>query len=171
MNKSFNFDMKRLTLIRHAKSSWKYPKLADSDRPLNKRGKHDAPMMGGRLAARKQFPDLIISSPAKRAILTAQAIAKELGYSPDKIREKKRVYLASVEELIGVINKIDDKYNHVMLFGHNPGFNELSLYLTGHKVENIPTCGVFCIDFGIGSWKEVAMGKGRFVYFDFPKNE
>jgi phosphohistidine phosphatase len=163
--------MKRLALIRHAKSSWKYPELTDLERPLNKRGKHDAPMMGKRLAAKKQIPDLIISSPANRAIKTARAIARELGYSQEKIKQKKKVYMASVEELMTVIHKINDQHQHVMLFGHNPTLNELSFYLTNRRVGNIPTCGVFCIDFEISSWKEVAEKKGRFIYFDFPKKQ
>lgn len=163
--------MKRLTLIRHAKSSWKYPELTDSERPLNKRGKRDAPMMGKRLATKKQFPDLIISSPANRAIKTAKAIAKELDYPLKKITQKKKVYMATVEELMTVIQKISDQHQHVMLFGHNPTLNDLSFYLTNHRVANIPTCGVFCIDFEIRSWKEVAREKGKFIYFDFPKNK
>jgi phosphohistidine phosphatase len=160
--------MKRLLLIRHAKSSWKNPDLDDFNRPLNKRGRKDGPKMGKLLAKRGEIPDLIISSPAKRALKTAFAIAKDVGYPEKKIKEKKKIYLGSVSQLMNVIHNIGNEFNRVFLFGHNPGFNDLSHYLTKHELENIPTCGVFCIDFEIDSWKEVAEGNGKFVYFEYP---
>ena len=112
--------MKRLTLLRHAKSSWKYPNLDDLDRPLNRRGRRDAPMMGKRLAKDKTLPDLMISSPAKRAWKTAKIIAREVGCEKAKIEKNIALYEAGVSELIQVIQKIDGKYDDVMIFGHNP---------------------------------------------------
>lgn len=163
--------MKRLTLIRHAKSSWDDPNLADLDRPLNKRGKRDAPMMGKRLAKRGEYPDLILSSPARRALKTAKAIAKELNYPPKKIMKDSRIYDGTTDDLIKLIRKISDNYDHLFLVGHNPDLNILSYRLSGYKVDNIPTCGVFCIDFDIESWKDVELGRGKFIYFDYPKNK
>ncbi|MCH7678028.1 histidine phosphatase family protein [candidate division KSB1 bacterium] len=163
--------MKKLTLIRHAKSSWKYPNLDDLDRPLNKRGKRDAPMMGKRLAKDKVLPDLMISSPAKRAWKTAKIIAREVGFENKTIDKNSALYEAGVSELIQVIQKIDNKYNDVIIFGHNPGFNSLSHYLTNYEVDNIPTCGVFVIEFNVNSWKEVSQRKGKFISFDYPKKE
>ncbi len=163
--------MKKLTLIRHAKSSWKYPNLDDLDRPLNKRGRRDAPMMGNRLEKDKALPDLMISSPAKRAWKTAKIIAREVGFENRKIEKNIALYEAGVSELIQVIQKIDNKYNDVMIFGHNPGFNSLGNYLTNYGVDNIPTCGVFVIEFNVNSWEEVSQGKGKFISFDYPKKE
>ncbi len=161
--------MKRLTLIRHAKSSWRHPEQADFDRPLNKRGEHDAPAMGKRLSRRKVQPDLIISSPARRALTTASVIAQELGYPAERIIQNEHIYDASLSDLVRVIEHVEDRYHHVMLFGHNPGFTELSYYLTRHQVDNIPTCGVFCMDFAINSWQDVEQGSGSLVFFDYPK--
>jgi len=161
--------MKRLVLIRHAKSSWKDPELDDFDRPLNKRGRKDGPKMGKLLAKKGETPDLIVSSPAKRALKTALAIAKEVGYPKERIKENKKIYLGSVPQLMNVIHNIDNNFNLVFIFGHNPGFNDLSHHLAEHELENIPTCGVFCIDFEIDSWKRVSEGSGKFVYFEFPK--
>lgn len=161
--------MKHLTLVRHAKSSWNHPELDDFDRPLNERGKHDAPMMAKLLVQKKVLPDLIISSPAKRAIKTARIIAKEIGYPKDKIELNSTIYEANVLALLNVIHGINDKFKYAMLFGHNPGFNDLGYLLTLHDVGNIPTCGILAMEFTISSWKEVAKGNGRFVSFDFPK--
>ena len=161
--------MKRLYLIRHAKSSWKDQGLADIERPLNKRGKQDAPFMGKRLKETKVHPDLIVSSPAKRALKTAKVIAEEIGYPKKRIKTDESIYLAGVSTLLHVIQNIEDSYQQVMLFGHNPGFTDLAESLTNQKFDNIPTCGIVCMDFDINSWKKVSEGKGKVVFFDYPK--
>ena len=162
-------DMKRLYLIRHAKSSWKDPTLTDLDRPLNKRGKRDAPFMGKRLKTHNIQPDLIISSPAKRAQRTAKIIAEEIGFSKEKIIYDESVYEAGVSTLLRVIRYIQDSANDVVLFGHNPGLTMLAESLTHTLIENIPTCGIFCIDFPVDSWKDIVEGSGTVVFFDYPK--
>jgi phosphohistidine phosphatase len=162
--------MKRLTLVRHAKSSWSHPEIDDVARPLNKRGEKDAPLMGRRLAQRQMTPDCIISSPAKRAISTATILAKEIAFPIKEIVTYKDIYAANVAELIQVLQQIDDACNSVMLCGHNPGLTELSQCLTNYQIDKIPTCGIFCIDFAIDSWKELSQGMGTFVFFDYPKN-
>lgn len=162
--------MKTLYLIRHAKSSWKDGGLRDFERPLNKRGKRDAPEMGQRLKGNKVKADVIISSSAKRAFKTAKIIAREIGYPVKKIVKKESVYLADVPTLIKVIRKISDKHQQAMLFGHNPGLTMLANFLVnGQQVENIPTCGIFCVEFEINSWKEVDQGIGNIRFFDYPK--
>jgi phosphohistidine phosphatase len=161
--------MKRLYLVRHAKSSWKEPDLTDIERPLNTRGKQDAPCMGKRLKELKVHPDLIVSSPAKRARKTAKVIAKEIGFPKKDIVTNESIYLTGVSTLLIFIRNIKDSYQQVMLFGHNPGFTELAEYLTNQRFDNIPTCGIVCMDFDITSWKEVAEGKGDVVFFDYPK--
>jgi phosphohistidine phosphatase len=162
--------MKRLTLIRHAKSSWSHPEVDDFDRPLNKRGERDAPMMGKRLAKQDTKPDLILSSPAKRAIRTATLIAKELGFPIEAIVTNKDLYVADVADLMTVLQQLDDSFENVMLCGHNPGLTSLSCHLTNYQVDNIPTCGIFCVDFDIDSWKELVQGRGTVAFFDYPKN-
>ena len=162
--------MKRLFLIRHAKSSWSEPDLADIDRPLNKRGKNDAPFMGKRLKeTHKAKSDLIISSPAKRALRTAKIIAREIDYPERKIEIKDSLYGSGVQAILNIIKYLDESFNEVMLFGHNPDLTSLANFLSNNEVENIPTCGIFCVDFDIKSWKDVKKGEGIFKFFDYPK--
>jgi len=162
--------MKRLFLIRHAKSSWGDPDRADIDRPLNERGKRDAPVMGERLKKEhKAKPDLIISSPAKRALRTAKIIATALDYPEGKIEIKASLYASGVPAMLDVIRHLDDSLGEVMLFGHNPDLTSLANYLSNQQVENIPTCGIFCVDFDIKSWKDMKNQKGIFKFFDYPK--
>lgn len=161
--------MKRLYLMRHAKSSWKKPDLADIDRPLNKRGKQDAPLMGKRLKKQNLKPDLIITSPAKRAVTTATIVAEEINYPKKKIEIKETLYSAGAPAILNMIQYLDDSLNEVMLVGHNPDFNSLANYLSNFGVDNIPTCGIFCIDFDVPSWKDVGEGRGIFQFFDYPK--
>lgn len=161
--------MKRLYLVRHAKSSWKNLDLPDIDRPLNKRGKRDAPFMGERLTKYNAKPDIIISSPAKRALTTAKIIAKKIGYLKEKIEIKDSLYGAAIPTILNIIHYLDDSIHEAILFGHNPEFTALANYLTKYNVENIPTCGIFCVDFEVESWKDIAEGNGIFIFFDFPK--
>ncbi len=161
--------MKRLYLTRHAKSSWKDASLADFDRPLNKRGKMNAAFMGRRLQEYGAKIDLIISSPANRALKTATLIAKEIGFPKKKLAADDSIYEAELSALVAMIWEMDDSLRSVMLVGHNPGFTQLAEYLTNHKVDNIPTCGVFCVDFNLISWKEISKGKGNLLFCDYPK--
>lgn len=170
IDKKENATMKRLFLIRHAKSSWDEPDLADFDRPLNKRGKQDAPVMGKRLKKEHSAnPDLILSSPAKRALRTAKIIAKAIDFPEKKIEVKDSLYAAGITAILNVIHYLDDSLDEVMLFGHNPDLTSLANFFSNHKIENIPTCGIFCVDFDIKSWKDVEGGKGIFNFFDYPK--
>lgn len=163
--------MKHLFLNRHAKSDWAQPTLTDFERPLNKRGVLDAPKMGKRLAKRGENIDLIVSSTANRAITTAMVIAKHINYPVENIREEPRIYEARVSELLEIVNTLDNKYNSVILFGHNPGFTDFADYLTGAGILNIPTCGICKISFDTDNWAEVSAHSGSMDYFDFPKRE
>ena len=133
--------MKTLFLVRHAKSSRNEPALQDKDRPLNNRGKRDAPKMGKRLAKREVTPDLILSSPAKRALKTAQLIAKKLDYKLQDIVVDERLYATGADELLHVIRKLGAKPKSVMLVGHNPELTELAHHLS-NMITQLPTCGV-----------------------------
>lgn len=161
--------MKQLILIRHAKSSWKNPDLADFDRPLNKRGLRDAPLMGEKLASQGYVPDFMISSPAARARQTTQLLAEKLGFPPAKIEWQPQIYEANVANLLSVINGIPDACNRAALVGHNPGLTSLCYVLTQHDVQNIPTCGIVVVGLKLQTWREVAPKCGEFVLFDFNK--
>ena len=161
--------MKKLFLIRHAKSSWKDNGLADFDRPLNKRGKRDAPFMGKILKEEGIKPDLIITSPAKRTCTTARVLAQKLDYPKEKINSDETVYEASPGELIKLVNAIPSEHEVVMLIGHNPGLTQLSNLLTGKYLENIPTTGIVEINFNVNSWEEITVNTGKLKSFEYPK--
>ena len=162
--------MKKLVLIRHAKSSWKNPGLRDFDRPLNKRGKADAPEMGRRLALRSLMPDRLLSSPAKRAIRTAEIIAGAIGFPAGRISRMDRLYGAGVAELIGILQGLDDADETAYLVGHNPGLTDLINSTCSDFLDNLPTCGVFCADFELSSWQEIGRHEGQCVFVDVPKH-
>lgn len=161
--------MKKLFLVRHAKSSWKFPELEDFDRPLNKRGKRDAPFMGKLLKEKKIKPDLLLSSPAVRAYVTARTIAEQINYPAKKLQKNEGLYHGSIRELMVSIKKTDKKINSLMIFGHNPGLTEFSNYLTAKYLDNIPTCGIVEIDLRIEDWKEIDEDSGTLVSFEYPK--
>ncbi len=161
--------MKRLTLVRHAKSSWSDSGLSDRERPLNTRGKADAPEMGMRYARLNATPDIIISSTAKRAFTTAKAIAKEIGYSKTKIKKEEQLYNAEVSDWIEFIQALETKHNHVMLFGHNPALTDLVNFLTGPTIDNLPTCGVVDLEYRSRDWKKITQQKPTSISVDFPK--
>jgi phosphohistidine phosphatase len=163
--------MKTLIVIRHAKSSWDEPFLSDFDRPLNKRGLHDAPRMGKRLREKDLSPDLLLSSPAKRAISTCELIAGTIDYLVTKIKTDKALYHASEEELLKIVRKQDDTVNTMMVFGHNPGLTDFVNRLTKSRIDNIPTCGIVCISLPVENWHQVQWSTGKIDFFDFPKKE
>ena len=160
--------MKTLYLARHAKSSWANPKLTDFERPLNNRGKRDAPLMGKVLKDKKEKIGLIISSPAKRTKKTAVTIAEKLGYPQKKILFNEELYEASTNALIKVLKKIDQKYDSVMIFGHNPGLTLLNNYISDHYIDNIPTCGVVALQLD-EEWSKLDKNTCKFLFFEYPK--
>lgn len=161
--------MKYLYLIRHAKSSWSDPGLADHDRPLNKRGKSDIPVMGKRFVSYSPHPEMIISSSAKRARKTARGIGKELGFDKDDIILFEALYTFSSERLITVIRTVHQSINVLAVVGHNYGLTDCAESLSGNELGNIPTCGVTLIEFPINDWKHISSGSGRLLRFDYPK--
>ena len=162
--------MKTLFLVRHAKSSWKDPDLADHDRPLNARGMRDAPEIAGRLADRPGRPELIVTSPALRALATAKVMAAALGIEPSAVAVNGRIYDAGPADLLDVIRGIDDRFARVMVVGHNPGLTETVNLLAGSAIENVPTCGVAMLGFDLQSWSGVRKQSANLLDFDYPKN-
>jgi len=161
--------MKTLYLVRHAKSSWDNSELSDFDRPLNDRGMRDAPHMGKRLKEREVAPDLMLSSPARRAITTCKEIASIIGFEAARIKTDLRIYHADEEELITLLSELSDTQKIVMLFGHNPGLTHLANTLFNEHIMNIPTCGIVAGKLKIKSWSEINHGCGKLEFFDFPK--
>jgi phosphohistidine phosphatase len=162
--------MKTLTLVRHAKSSWKDSSLADRDRPLNKRGKRDAPEMGRRIVAAGIRPSLIVSSPAVRAWTTAKVIAREIGYPREFLQRDNALYLASVNGILDVIASQDTGFNSLMLVGHNPGFTDFANYLVPGLTNNIPTAGVVSVELHTDEWTLYDRPDTELLLYDFPKN-
>ena len=128
---------KLLYLVRHAKSSWSDRSLSDRDRPLNKRGRRSAPDMGRRLAAQDHLPELIISSPARRAFSTARKIARELGYDRSEIMKDESLYFSGTGAMLDLLESLDDSYQRVMIVGHNPAMTSLMNILSGSSIDNM----------------------------------
>lgn len=164
--------MKTLLLIRHAKSSWDNITLSDFERPLNERGKTDAPKMAKRLRKRGVKIDAFISSPAKRAKKTAEYFIEEFDRDKDKIILVSSLYDASVSDFNAAVKTIDDKYDTVALFSHNPGITQFANELvSGADIDNMTTCSVFAVTADIDRWKDFAKTKKEFLFFDYPKKE
>ncbi len=161
--------MKQLYLIRHAKSSWDFPDLTDFERPLNKRGLRDAPFMGMILREKQIAPELFLSSPAKRALSTAQLFANAMGYPVEKIVTEPRIYEASRQTLLEVIQSFPDELTSAALFCHNPGITDLANFLSDKQIDNIPTCGIFSVSLPSPSWRSLGQGKCLFNFFLYPK--
>jgi len=161
--------MKTLILVRHAKSSWKDRSLPDRLRPLNKRGRCDAPTMGRRLAETGLDVELMISSPATRALATAEALAEELAYPWDEIVTDERLYHADAEEILTVIEEQDSWIDQLMLVAHNPGLTSLVNLLSRANIENVPTGGVVRLGYREEQWMELAAYEPVEIWFDYPK--
>jgi phosphohistidine phosphatase len=161
--------MKKLYLIRHAKSSWKEPGLSDFDRSLNKRGKKDLPFMAKRLKMFQIKPDLILSSPALRAKTTAQGIAEIIGYGEENIVYENALYDSSYTNYRYLLDSLDEKYNEVFIIAHNPEITEVGERLSGAILTNIPTCAIVCIEFDTSSFKDITEESGKILFFDYPK--
>lgn len=162
--------MKTLVLVRHAKSSWDNIDQQDIDRPLNDRGKKDAPEMAKRLKAKGVKVDVLVSSPAKRARRTAVFFAEELGVKKDEIVVIDELYMASPSSFERVVASLPDKYDTAVIFSHNPGITEYTNTLTNVHVDDMPTCGVYAVSGETDKWATFRAGEKKFLFFDYPKN-
>jgi phosphohistidine phosphatase len=161
--------MKRLYIIRHAKSDRDIPELPDFERPLNMRGRLDAALIGDMLKTRGITPDLMVSSPANRALSTARLLSEYLQYPLKNIKVEEHIYEAWQEDLVEVLHGIDDRFQSVVLIGHNPGLQLLASYLSDFTADNIPTCGVVALELAIDHWAEADAGQGKILFFEYPK--
>lgn len=146
-------NMKSVLILRHAKSSWRHQDVNDHDRPLDKRGKRDAPYMGELLQDKHLVPDFIISSTAKRARSTAKAVAKAAGYKED-ITLNQSLYAAPPTAYIDVLRDLSNEYVRVLMVGHNPGLEQLVDMLTGEE-HTMSTCSLVHVQLRINSWNEM----------------
>jgi phosphohistidine phosphatase len=149
--------------------------MDDFERPLNDRGKKDAPKMGKRLKEKGITPDIVVTSPAVRALETCKVICGCLGFHQKKIIENKSLYHANEEEILKVIRNLKDRMGDeeeiVLLFGHNPGLTDFANHLLNESILNIPTTGIVAAQLDITGWKEADWGCGKLLLFDFPKNK
>lgn len=162
--------MKTLLIVRHAKSSWDNPNFSDYERPLNSRGERDAPYMAKVIKDKGINADIIISSPAVRALTTAKAFAAEQKIDESKIIIKELIYNSGFSEILRMLKKSDDVHNTIMLFGHNPDITHLSSYLSGNYFDNVHTCGVVCIAFpNVDKWANIDDQNGILSFYEYPR--
>lgn len=160
--------MKKIILVRHGKSAWDNPFLADHERPLAERGLRDLPVMSKRLLKREIKPDLFLTSTATRALETARIVAEAFNYPTQRIIQKKSLYHASSHEILSILKNQNDDLNLILIFGHNPGFNQLIEDLGG-TIDNLPTSGQFAFSFETNNWSEISKKNSSFWFFDYPK--
>ncbi|HEY1023679.1 MAG TPA: histidine phosphatase family protein [Sphingobacteriaceae bacterium] len=162
---------KQLLIVRHAKSDWNDYNLRDFDRPLNERGSRNAPEMAMRLVKSHLVPQKLISSPAVRALSTAESFAEAFNIEKNKIKQLREIYEAHTSTLLEIINGLNNRYDYVALFGHNPGVTNLVVKLTDADIYDIPTCGIVLIEFPFDDWGLISSGTGKVNLYDFPKNK
>ena len=162
--------MKTLLLVRHAKSDWSHAGLSDLERPLNERGKKDAPEMAKRVKEKIKEIDLFVSSPAKRARKTAKYFAEEYKYDKDDIQIEPQLYEDVTSAYDAVIEALPDKHDTVAFFAHSPTIGMYANSLTTVRTDDIPTCGVFAVQASTKSWSEFRHAEKKFLFYDYPKN-
>lgn len=162
--------MKQLLIVRHAKSSWDDFSVPDFERPLNERGKKDAPVMAERLIERNILPDLLVTSPAKRARKTAELFAKTFELPKENIVEAKELYEPTSEAFYDVISNLPVSASTVMVFSHNPGITAFVNRLSSVAIDEMPTCAVFAASCDIDDWSGFRAAKKEFLFFDYPKS-
>ena len=162
--------MKRtLVMIRHAKSSWANPLQSDFDRPLNERGKKEAPEMGEWLKEKGILPDLIICSTAKRTRQTAKRIANIIGYKTEQIVWEEKLYHCIPSVFEELLYEISDSVKTVFIIAHNPGISEfVNLLSPGFSIENMPTCGVVGATFEAKEWNMFPLSEREIIFFEYP---
>jgi|WetSurMetagenome_2_1015567.scaffolds.fasta_scaffold62982_2 phosphohistidine phosphatase len=161
--------MKTLYIVRHAKSGWENGITKDFERTLSDRGLRTAPVMAKVLKEKKVVPDLVITSPATRALTTAKLFCVILGYPESRIEEKMELYDTEAGTVLETLKQIPDECRTAMIFGHNPSLMEFSSFFGGKKIDSLVPCGVIRIDLDIGSWKESAYQSGKNIWYEMPE--
>ena len=161
--------MKIFYLVRHAKSSWDNPTIRDFDRPLNDRGFQAAKDMSHLFAKNNATPELLVSSPAKRAFTTATYFSDAMGINETEIVKNENIYEASSEALIHIIQATSEAVSSVIFFGHNPAFTEVSNYFSSRYIDNVPTCGIFCFRSEAATWAKISPDNTVLTDYHLPK--
>ena len=161
--------MKRLTLVRHGKSSWDYPSLQDFERPLNARGWRDSPRMADLFAQFEELPDQWVSSHATRALTTARIFAHHQQRPVESICISETVYETDAGSLIEFLREQFPAAKHIVLFGHNPGLEDLAQTLCPEFTQSMPTCAIAQFAMKIKTWQELEPGCAALVRYDYPK--
>lgn len=161
--------MKTITIFRHAKSSWDQPNLNDHDRPLNKRGKRDAPIMGERMKNAGIRPSLILSSTAVRSWKTAKIIADQIAYPREFLQREPGLYHAGLNKLYDVIAAQDEGFNSITIVGHNPGLTDLANDLIPNVTDNLPTAGFIAVLVDSDDWDLRVQNSAKLIEYDYPK--
>jgi phosphohistidine phosphatase len=160
---------RRLTLVRHAKSSWKETGQTDFERPLNARGRRNAPEMGRRMAAWSERPSLVISSAATRCVQTTQALVDTWLPAPSVVFERE-LYLASAQELLERVLALEPPHLHVMLVAHNPGLTDFVNRFADAGIGNLPTCAVVRLQLSVPEWSDAGWGSASVEGIESPKS-
>ncbi|WP_109830471.1 SixA phosphatase family protein [Reichenbachiella versicolor] len=161
--------MKKIIVVRHAKSSWEYPELTDFERPLNKRGLRNAPQMAKYLYDIIDNVGVFYSSPAKRAFETAKFFAEQYAVKEEKIKLVDELYLPGLDDFESFFRRVDDSQDSIIIFSHNPGIINLVYKLTGENFDNIPTCGVSVISTEVQRWDNIIDVGGTLDGYYYPK--
>lgn len=162
--------MKTITIVRHAKSSWNDITLSDEERPLTDRGRKNAPEMAGRLLKKNIPIDVILSSPAVRALTTAEYFAREYDIKKKKIILVPELYTASHEAFVNTIRNAPEDADSIALFSHNNGITQFANSLSAARIDHMPTCSVFTVKVNIRQWSDFQPGEAEFYFFDYPKS-
>jgi len=155
-------------LVRHAKSDWSDGSLSDFERGVKKRGYKDLNTIGSYLALKNIAPDYVLSSAALRAQITTEELIKKISYNGE-VEYMDELYLTKPETILNVLSLEDNRYNSILLVGHNPSISELANFLQNENIAKFPTLGVLKIDFDIDSWQDILQKKGKLDFFIFPK--
>jgi phosphohistidine phosphatase len=163
--------MKRLILVRHAKSSWAQPGLADHKRPLANRGIRDAARTFSRLLEHGPKLELVVTSDAARALETTRRLSKSLGLAGHQIAEEPRLYHASATGIVAVVRALPDTFTTVACVGHNPGLTDAAnTLIDDFEIDNLPTCAIIGMEFQVDTWAEMPEHGAQLIYLDYPKN-
>ena len=161
--------MKYILFVRHAKSDWSDGTLSDFDRPLNRRGKHDAPLMARHLTKIECIPTFILSSPANRALSTAKIFAKELGIAESAIKTDENLYESFTAQLIASIAGLPDDHDVAAIFSHNPATTSAIAQFSEDYIGNVPTCGIGVISFEGKQWADLKPSNAKLSKLLYPK--
>lgn len=162
--------VKTLYIVRHAKSGDKQSGKKDIDRNLNERGRSDAQNMGKHLRSLDIHPEVFLSSPANRAVQTAEIIMESLGKPETSLQIEDELYHGNFASMYSILKNMEEEWADVMIFGHNPYFSSLADFLANTRIENLPTMGVVGLEFPVQRWSEIENEAGSVLIFEYPKN-